>query len=54
LVLLTPAVAVITTFVFEVTANVEIAKLAVVAPCGTVTLGGTDATEGFALESVTT
>ena len=49
-----PALAVIVTGVDVVTALVPIANVAVVAPCATVTLAGTVATEVLLLESDTT
>lgn len=49
-----PYVAVITTLVFVVTAEVVTLKVAVEAPAATVTLAGTAATEAFALLRLTT
>jgi hypothetical protein len=49
-----PPVPVTVTLVAVVTALVVTANCAVVAPAATVTLGGTDATAAFELESVTT
>jgi hypothetical protein len=42
------------TEVDEVTARVVIVKVALVAPAGTVTLAGTEATDGLLLDSDTT
>jgi hypothetical protein len=47
-------VAVIGTTVFEVTAIVVVVNVTEDAPAGTVTVGGTDATAGLPLVSVTT